>query len=284
MERKPRIFIASASESLDVADALNVNLDYDAEVTVWKHGFMLSLNTIDSLVEMAETVDFSIFIFTPDDVANIRNEEMAVARDNVVFELGLFTGTLGKERCFIVKPRGKELHLPTDLLGLTPTDYDGDRSDGNLEAAVNPSCALIKKAVSRLGLISKDLTIERKSRRSINYNYELGDIEHRLLAKILESHTSDPDGVSVHRIFGELDDIPRAMLNVAVIKLERTGLVDKSIDHEQYDSYYIVHMSTDGINYVLDNEPSIMKASTANENPTKIKVTESPKIEDIPPF
>ena len=39
--QKPRIFIASVVESLDVADAVNFNLDHDAEVTVWKHGWVL---------------------------------------------------------------------------------------------------------------------------------------------------------------------------------------------------------------------------------------------------
>ncbi|MFB4370682.1 MULTISPECIES: TIR domain-containing protein [unclassified Pseudomonas] len=94
--RKPRIFIASAAESLDVADAFNVNLDHQAEVTVWKHGFSLSQNTIDSLIKISNSVDFAIFIFTPDDITNIRNNERNVTRDNVVFELGLFTGSLGK--------------------------------------------------------------------------------------------------------------------------------------------------------------------------------------------
>ena len=95
--RKPRIFIASAVESLDVADAFNVNLDHQAEVTVWKNGFALSQNTIDNLVKMAGSVDFAIFIFTPDDVANIKDQTKPIVRDNVVFEMGLFVGTLGKE-------------------------------------------------------------------------------------------------------------------------------------------------------------------------------------------
>ncbi|EWG97890.1 TIR domain-containing protein [Halomonas sp. BC04] len=145
--RKPRIFIASSAESLDLADAFNVNFDHQAEVTVWKHGFALSQTTIESLVQMADMVDFAIFIFTPDDVARIREKEKQVTRDNVVYELGLFTGTLGKDRCFIVKPRDIDLHLPTDLLGLTAADYEGNRSDKNLEAAVNHPSVLIKNVL-----------------------------------------------------------------------------------------------------------------------------------------
>ena len=122
--QKPRIFIASAVESLNVADAVNLNLDHDAEVTVWKHGFEISSDNISSLLDRARASDFAVFIFTPDDVSSIRRQEKAVVRDNVLFELGLFVGSIGKDRCFIVKPRDADLHIPTDLLGLTPADYE----------------------------------------------------------------------------------------------------------------------------------------------------------------
>jgi len=103
MQRKPRLFIGSSVESLDIADAVNLNLDHQTEVTIWRNGtFELSNNTIDSLVKKAESVDFSLFIFSPDDIAIIRNQQKAVVRDNVLFELGLFIGAIGKERCFIL--------------------------------------------------------------------------------------------------------------------------------------------------------------------------------------
>ena len=250
-----------------------MNLDHQAEVTVWKNGFHLSQSSIDSLIKIAESVDFAIFIFTPDDVATIRNQEKNVVRDNVVFELGLFTGTLGKDRCFIVKPRNVELHLPTDLLGLTPADYDGERSDGNLEAAVNHPCVLIKKEVFESGLISEDLEIQKKSRRKMGYNYKLGDVEHRLLAKVLESYASSPDGVSAWTTFGELKDVEQGVLSLAAIKLERMAFLDKSIsDDGQYD-FYAFSITADGIDYLLENEDLLHKA---NEN------ISSPKLDDIP--
>lgn len=265
--RKPRIFIASAVESLDVADAFNVNLDHQAEVTVWKHGFSLSQNTIDSLVKMAESVDFAIFIFTPDDVANIRDQQKHVVRDNVVFELGLFTGTLGKERCFIVKPRDIELYLPTDLLGLAPADYNGERSDGNLEAAVNHPCVLIKKEVANLGLISQDLEIQKKARRKIGYDYKLGDVEHRLLTKVLESYASSPDGVSAWNTFSELKGVKHGILSLAAIKLERLGYLDKRISDDGQYEFYAFSITADGIDYLLKNEELLHKANEKSASP-----------------
>ncbi|MEY9409888.1 hypothetical protein ABH989_004354 [Bradyrhizobium ottawaense] len=94
-------------------------------------------------------------MLAPDDVTTIRDATVRTARDNVVFELGLFIGRLGSDRCFLIVPRGLDnLHLPTDLLGLTPATYDSDRQDENLVAALGPACSRIRKAIKRLGRVS----------------------------------------------------------------------------------------------------------------------------------
>lgn len=260
--RKPRVFIASSVENLDVADAINVNLDHQAEVTVWKNGFSLSTSNIDSLVEKAGAMDFAIFIFAPDDVATIRDKTKHVVRDNVLFELGLFSGSLGKERCFIVKPRDVELHFPTDLLGLTPADYDGNRSDGDLTSAVNHSCVLIKKEIAEKGLITQDLQIHKKRRRKAGYNYTLGDVEHRLLAKVLESYAGSPDGVSVWSTFQNLRGVEQGVLALASIKLERMGYISKGIATDGPEEYYTFAVTPDGIDYLLENEQLLEKANS----------------------
>jgi hypothetical protein len=70
-------------------------------------------------------------------------------RDNVIFELGLFMGRLGKQRCFFVVPRGKQrLRLPTDLLGVTPADYNDGTA--NLRAALGPATTKIISQIARV--------------------------------------------------------------------------------------------------------------------------------------
>ena len=177
----PKLFVASSVESLPVANSVNVSLDHDAEVTVWKDGFELSKDTISSLVGMANRVDFAVFIFTPDDVINMRQEEKNVVRDNVLFELGLFIGTIGLERCIILKPRDQELHFPTDLLGLTIADYNGSRTDNNLEAAVNPACSKIKSHMESIGLAADSVEEISRERKRSAYDYPITIKELRLL-------------------------------------------------------------------------------------------------------
>lgn len=152
---KPHLFIGSSVENLEVANALQQNLEYDANVTVWNQGvFNLSSNSIDDLLKVLERTDFGIFIFNPDDVSKIRNKEYSTVRDNIIFELGLFIGKLGRSRVFYIIPRSiKDLRLPTDLIGLNPGTYDDGREDNNLLASLGPFSNQIRK-------ILKEFTFE----------------------------------------------------------------------------------------------------------------------------
>lgn len=150
---KPRLFIGSSKEGVDIALAIQQNLRHDAENTVWSQGvFDLSVTTLDSLLEILERSDLGVFVLSPDDIAQIRGKESLAARDNVIFELGLFIGKLSKIKCFMLIPDGDtDLHLPTDLVGMTPATYEANRSDENMEAATGPACQQIRKAIKKLG-------------------------------------------------------------------------------------------------------------------------------------
>src|SRR5579884_1794335 len=150
--QRPRVFVASSSEGLDVAYSIQENLHSDAEVTVWDQDvFAPSKFGLESLVDTMENTDFGVFVFSADDVTRIRGAEARTVRDNVVFELGLFVGAIGRERNFIVTPLNDEPRLPTDLLGITVLQYMPDRTDENLRAALGPTCNRIRKMMIGLG-------------------------------------------------------------------------------------------------------------------------------------
>lgn len=152
---KPKIFIGSSVEGLSVAYAIQQNLTHDSEPTVWDQGiFDLSQTTMESLTKAVDESDFGIFVFSPDDVTKMRGSDHNTVRDNVIFEFGLFTGKLGRDRVFFVEPDGSELHLPTDLLGITPGVYNPNREDGRLQAATGPACNQIRESMKKLPIIS----------------------------------------------------------------------------------------------------------------------------------
>ncbi|MFC1503454.1 TIR domain-containing protein [Pseudomonadota bacterium] len=152
---KPKAFIASSVEGLSIAYSIQSNLDYDVDSTAWPQGvFNLSESPLDSLIDVLEHSDFGIFVFSADDVTKMRNNEHCTVRDNVLFELGLFIGKLGKRRCFIVMPDQPEMHLPTDLMGVTPAKFNGARDD--LTGALGPACHQIRLAIQKIGRLDRD--------------------------------------------------------------------------------------------------------------------------------
>lgn len=154
--RVPRIFIGSSSEGKDVAQRLAVNLEADGsvETKIWTHGvFDLGEHVLDGLIRHSQTSDFAVLVLSPDDTVSSRDAVAQAPRDNVIFELGLFIGALGKDRTYMVQPHGLELKLPSDLAGITQARY-GTRSDGDTTAALNHASITIRDQIKKLGLRS----------------------------------------------------------------------------------------------------------------------------------
>lgn len=141
--RKPRILIASSAEALKYAEALQHNLEHSAHVEIWTHGIIKAGEyTLDSLIEKLSDIDAGVVVFNPDDLLTTRGKKTQTTRDNVILELGLFIGRLGRRRTFVIRPRGVELAIPSDLLGLTALDFDPTHR--NTIASLGPACSQIK--------------------------------------------------------------------------------------------------------------------------------------------
>jgi predicted nucleotide-binding protein len=151
---QPVIFIGSAAERLDVAREIQLGFSHDKMlVSVWTDGvFRASKTAIESLLAKVKASDFAVLVVTPDDIVASWDIETPAPRDNVVFELGLFMGLLGRERTFVVKPRGIIIKMPSDLLGFTPLEYTEGLAD-TLTARVAPVCTELRKLIQELGPI-----------------------------------------------------------------------------------------------------------------------------------
>jgi hypothetical protein len=142
------MFIGSSVEGLSIAQALQAELEHDVDSTIWSQGpFGLSEGTLEALVAAVYEYDFAALILTPDDLTTTRGTTAGAPRDNVLFEAGLFMGALGRRRTFLIAPREPDLHLPTDLAGITIAQFN-QRPDGNLRAAIGPVAFNIRIAIS----------------------------------------------------------------------------------------------------------------------------------------
>ncbi len=122
----PKVFVGSSSEGKRTLGRVEEFFsDKDVQLEPWTLStvFSPSEHTMESLEREVATCDFAILIFTPDDWSWIRSRLRRTARDNVLFELGLFMGGLGRARSFILQPSNRKLHMPSDLLGLTTLRY-----------------------------------------------------------------------------------------------------------------------------------------------------------------
>ena len=149
---QPHIFIGSSVEALPIAREIQNGLSHDPFIVqLWTDGvFRASRDSVDSLITSVKKADYAVLVLTADDTLITREVEHRAPRDNCIFELGLYMGALGRDRTFIVKPRGIDIKLPTDLLGITPLEFaDGDQN--TIAARLGSVSSAIRSAVNALG-------------------------------------------------------------------------------------------------------------------------------------
>ncbi|GAA5620344.1 hypothetical protein Brsp04_00199 [Brucella sp. NBRC 12952] len=150
---KPRMFIMSSVEGLDVAHEIQAGLQHDVMATVWPNGvFWAGGYPLESLETAVAESDFGVAVALFEDIVETgRGDRKPTIRDNVLFELGMFMGRLGRRRSILVYPNLKGLALPSDLHGLTPASYlPGEVKD--LPARLGPVCTQIRKIVQQHGV------------------------------------------------------------------------------------------------------------------------------------
>lgn len=147
---KPSIFIGSSKEGLDVARAIQHQLHEDANAVLWNEGtFALSYGYLESLIRALDIYQFAILIFRADDMLMSKNLISRATRGNVLFELGLFMGRLGRKRTFVVYDAAKTPSIISDLAGVTFAPYE-EKANVDLLTAVSPACFTIREAIKRV--------------------------------------------------------------------------------------------------------------------------------------
>jgi len=100
-----KIFIGSSTESIShaqgVAELLR-NSGYEPLLWTEPGLFHVGKTHVEDLESNAGRVDAAVFVFSEDDERIIRGKKVPAVRANVLFEYGLFTGKLGRERTCIV--------------------------------------------------------------------------------------------------------------------------------------------------------------------------------------
>jgi O-acetyl-ADP-ribose deacetylase (regulator of RNase III) len=226
-EVRPRVFIGSSGEALDVSYAVQEELTRDFEVTVWNQDvFRLSRDALDSLLQALDSSDAGVFILRPDDVTESRGESRFTVRDNVTFELGMFIGRLGRDRTFMLLPTTPAVRLPSDLAGVITARYDVDRLDRQPRAAVGAACTQIRQAVKA---IQPRMVIVPRSRARLDLAMSRMSKD---LERLLADHDTTPDNGGT-TMWPERVSLPLGRANVLI----ETGRIQ---DYHSADSRAVI--------------------------------------------
>lgn len=145
-----KVFIGSSSEHIEYAEAIQLRFEHEGEfeAVCWHQGvFKPSDYPLEDLLLQLGKMSFGIFVLAPDDFLEQRGEKYATVRDNVLFEMGLYYGALGRNRTFFIAPKrkdgGYEFRIPSDLSGINYEEYTISDDIDNIDTRIGSACTKI---------------------------------------------------------------------------------------------------------------------------------------------
>ena len=199
---------------------MQANLAREHSATVWDQArFALGRSVFAGLTQQLDKYDAAVFVLAPDDVSKIRDDEFAAVRDNVLIELGMFTGRLGCDRTFWVAPRDDKFRIPSDLLGIVQPSYEPPFDDDWQTALAVPAtriCDALRDSVTARAAEKPPLSTERLHAAAADMDGMLARLA-RAMKRRGASQVNESDGRWRVRIgerstitvsFGRLESVP----------------------------------------------------------------------------
>lgn len=147
MPSKPRVFIGSSVEGRGIAEYVQSDLETFAECVRWSQGVVgVSESTLESLFVVVKDFDFAVLVLTPGDLDPGPIKGRHSPRDNILFELGLFVGALGRGRTFVIHIKDAAMTHSLDFAGLSSITF-APRGTQDREASLGPACTLLRSSI-----------------------------------------------------------------------------------------------------------------------------------------
>lgn len=125
-----RVFVGSSTEGKRIAETVIAAVrNSGLSPLAWFDFFKSDRPPMQELEHLTLQADAAVLVATPDDRAIIRTRNWHQARDNVLFEYGLFAGALGRSKCGLLVPDRTDFRIPSDFLGVACFQlYTADRT------------------------------------------------------------------------------------------------------------------------------------------------------------
>jgi hypothetical protein len=115
---QPKVFIGSSKAGYKIAEAMKKYLSASCDCHLWQDPGTWEPNqsTFDNLLLMCGYFDFGVFVATADDLTLTNDKITIEPRDNVILEMALFLGAMGRDKSFLLVEEG--VKLPSDFEGI----------------------------------------------------------------------------------------------------------------------------------------------------------------------
>lgn len=263
---KSQVFIGSSKEGLGIAQAIQLELEEYAICTIWYQGvFGLGEGTLESLENALSRFEFAIIVLTPDDLAIVRGDEVQLPRDNVLFELGLFMGHLGRNSVFAVYCDDGKIKLPSDLAGITVGRFEKPREQKELSRFsttellphIGPVVSKIRSAIDKVQQSKIKDTNVFYITPTLSHSEYYAHLQNRIELELAKTknhiwHYCVPQGDTAYDNYVELE----AILKIAS-KNDVAVLVGKELDSARISKRFdeILQSNQNGRILLIDQTP-----------------------------
>ena len=210
----PKIFIGSSAATVPIAekfkDRLEEMLAHKVVVDLWSLDDRgQSRSMLEYLTDRSRDCDFAALFLTKDDLLVKRERLFVAARDNCVFEAGLFIGAFSaqnrdQERCFLLTSLNPR-NLPTDLAGIRHLEVDETPESSKLERAAQyvKQRIIDLKALARpeLSCIVEKELMEREQPATTS---DAGELEAGSVVVVSLAQPSDTTSYFADRVLNNL--------------------------------------------------------------------------------
>ncbi|MDR0969523.1 MAG: nucleotide-binding protein [Lentimicrobiaceae bacterium] len=171
-QEKVKIFIGSATKDTDLVTKITELLlnQPNLKIIPWTEGFDLSKYTLDNLIDRCNECKYAIFVLGESEKTKKNGKIISIPRDNVIFEIGMFSKKNGKENTFLLVPDSPNFHLFTDYAGVTHEKYC--RNSLDIDTVINNFC---EKVLTRINQHESDLNKIMNGKWLLHYRNVLGD-------------------------------------------------------------------------------------------------------------
>jgi hypothetical protein len=241
MSWKPKVFIGSSNKGKEIAEIVKEHLEENNEIEVkvwWDKIFRIGETYIERLLKATKEFDFALLVITGEDEKEKQgkpgneDEEKRKVNENVLFELGLFMGRLGRHKAIMLYDDDHKAVPPSDLEGIHKVSFSKRKAGGDLTTALEAPCKEIREYI--LNPYEDDIRVFEVWKKSYHHiNETLEKAPEDATIRIIQTWLPDLEEfiVDIKNLLTETENHKRFKFQVLLIDHDDCNLLNARVKH-----------------------------------------------------